>query len=285
LRSGQTATEYFDKYLFESQPDLLRDIARQMVSLIPDNADALAGLELGGIPIATMLSQLSGIPTLFVRKAAKTYGTCKLAEGGDVRGQNLVIVEDVVTTGGQVVTSATELRNLGATVRDVICVIDRELGGPENLRGHGLKLQALFTTSEVKFAVGRNIVMQLSISQIEIQDCPTASAAQCIWSGAETLLPFIKASETGCDRLLDRAWGFSVATQIPEILLMENCGVRRNQFLHLETFDLKSWRIVRKACQHLLNLPDPARSTGVIVIVMLNDQLLGNTFQLFGIEW
>jgi orotate phosphoribosyltransferase len=157
LRSGQTATEYFDKYLFESQPHLLRDIARQMVSLIPDNADVLAGLELGGIPIATMLSQLSNIPTLFVRKAAKDYGTCKLAEGGEVRGQTLVIVEDVVTTGGQVVTSATELRNLGATVRDVICVIDRQLGGPENLRQHALNLRALFTASELKSAIGERL--------------------------------------------------------------------------------------------------------------------------------
>src|SRR5262245_43642177 len=112
LRSGQTATEYFDKYLFESQPELLREIARQMVSLIPDGTDALAGLELGGIPIATMLSQLSGIPTLFVRKAAKKYGTCKLAEGGEARGRALVIVEDVVTTGGQVINSANDLRNL-----------------------------------------------------------------------------------------------------------------------------------------------------------------------------
>jgi orotate phosphoribosyltransferase len=156
LRSGQTATEYFDKYLFESQPELLAEIARQMALLIPDNTDALAGLELGGIPIATMLSQLSSIPTFFVRKAAKDYGTCKLAEGGEVRSQTLVIVEDVVTTGGQVVHSAIELRNLGATVRDVLCVIDRELGGPENLRQHRLNLRALFTASELKAALGRD---------------------------------------------------------------------------------------------------------------------------------
>jgi orotate phosphoribosyltransferase len=154
LRSGQAATEYFDKYLFESQPDVLREIARQSVSLIPDDTDALAGLELGGIPIATMLSQFSGISTLFVRKVAKDYGTCKLAEGGEIRGQNLVIIEDVVTTGGQVIASATELRKLGATVRDVICVIDRELGGPESLRQHALNLRALFTASELKSAIG-----------------------------------------------------------------------------------------------------------------------------------
>src|SRR5262245_55797389 len=150
LRSGQTATEYFDKYLFESQPDLLREIAQQMLPLIPDGVDALAGLELGGIPIATMLSQLTGIPTLFVRKAAKQYGTCKLAEGGEVHGKKLLIVEDVVTTGGQVVTSTLELRNLGATIYDVLCVIDRELGGLENLRQHGLNLRALFTASELR---------------------------------------------------------------------------------------------------------------------------------------
>jgi orotate phosphoribosyltransferase len=149
LRSGRTATEYFDKYLFESPPELLGEIARHMLPMIPDGVDALAGLELGGIPIATMLSQLSGIPTLFVRKTAKDYGTCKLAEGGEVRGKTLVIVEDVVTTGGQVVKSSIELRSLGATVNDVLCVIDRESGGSENLREHELNLRALFTASEL----------------------------------------------------------------------------------------------------------------------------------------
>src|SRR6478672_4572525 len=80
LRSGQVSEEYFDKYLFEADPRLLLDVATSMVDLLPD-CDLLAGMELGGIPIATVLSQLTGVPTVFMRKQAKEYGTCKAAEG------------------------------------------------------------------------------------------------------------------------------------------------------------------------------------------------------------
>src|SRR4051794_27186278 len=99
LRSGQVSEEYFDKYLFESDPRLLLDVAKQMASLLPD-CDVLAGMELGGIPIATVMSQLTGLPTVFMRKQAKKYGTCKAAEGPKVDGLRVVLVEDVVTTGG-----------------------------------------------------------------------------------------------------------------------------------------------------------------------------------------
>jgi orotate phosphoribosyltransferase len=149
LRSGITSAEYFDKYLFESDPKLLRDIAEAMCRLIPSGVDALAGLELGGVPIATVLSQLTGLPTLFVRKHAKTYGTCKLAEGGDIEGRNLVIVEDVVTSGGQVLESARELRELGANIVRVISVIDREQGGAANLLAQGLDFVPLLTMGEI----------------------------------------------------------------------------------------------------------------------------------------
>ena len=101
LRSGTIANEYFDKYLFESDPVLLKEIARAMQSLIPNDIDALAGLELGGVPIVTMLSQVTSLPAFFIRKKAKKYGTSKLAEGGEVEGKKLLIVEDVVTSGGQ----------------------------------------------------------------------------------------------------------------------------------------------------------------------------------------
>ena len=149
LRSGAIATEYFDKYQFETDPELLCELAAHLQPLIPDNTDVLAGLELGGVPIATMLSQLSGLPTCFVRKEAKTYGTCKLAEGVDISGKNLLVVEDVVTSGGQVVLSTQDLRNLGARVSQAICVIDRESGGTENLAKEGIELRALFRMSEL----------------------------------------------------------------------------------------------------------------------------------------
>ena len=150
LRSGKTSGEYFDKYLFESRPELLRSIAEHMAARVPSEVDALAGLEMGGIPVATMLSQVTGIPALFVRKEAKEYGTRKLAEGGDVEGKRLLIIEDVVTTGGQIIASTKDLRALGALVSDVLCVIDREAGGSENLVKHGLNLHPQFTMSELK---------------------------------------------------------------------------------------------------------------------------------------
>jgi orotate phosphoribosyltransferase len=152
LRSGVFSDEYFDKYLLESDPALLREIAEAMIELIPDGVDALAGLEMGGIPVATVLSQLTGIPTLFVRKKAKEYGTCRLAEGGALESRRVVIVEDVITSGGQIAASAKGLRARGADIVRVIGVIDREAGGPENLAAEGLELDALFTMSELKGA-------------------------------------------------------------------------------------------------------------------------------------
>jgi orotate phosphoribosyltransferase len=150
LRSGAVSDEYFDKYLFESDPVLLQEIAQAMSELIPPGVDALAGLEMGGIPIVTVLSQVTGIPALFVRKKAKEYGTCKLAEGGKVANRKLVIIEDIVTTAGQIRESAKALRERGAEIIGVVCVIDREAGGRDNLAKDGLTLRPLFTMTEIK---------------------------------------------------------------------------------------------------------------------------------------
>lgn len=152
LRSGQVSHEYFDKYLLEADPALLRELAEQLAPQVPPVTEALAGLELGGVPVATVLSQVTGLPTLFVRKKAKDYGTCKLAEGGDLDGRRITIVEDVVTSGGQVVLSCGDLRQRGAVVDTVVCLIDREAGGREALAEIGLDLRPLFTMSELKAA-------------------------------------------------------------------------------------------------------------------------------------
>lgn len=153
LRSGQISNQYFDKYLFETEPTILKAIGEFMATLIPGKVDLLAGLEMGGIPIVTILSQISGIPALFIRKEAKKHGTCKLAEGGEVAQRKLLLVEDVVTSGGQIIKSAGDLRALKAEVEDVVCVIDRESGGKENLAKHHLNLIPLFTASELKSSI------------------------------------------------------------------------------------------------------------------------------------
>jgi orotate phosphoribosyltransferase len=149
LRSGVVSNEYFDKYRFESDPALLRRIGEAMAPLVPDGTEALAGLELGGVPLATILAQVTGLPACFVRKEAKTYGTCQLAEGLELAGRRVTVVEDVVTSGGQVVISCGDLRERGAVVEHALCVIDRESGGPEALKDIGVALHPLFTMTEL----------------------------------------------------------------------------------------------------------------------------------------
>jgi len=149
LRSGVTSGEYFDKYQFEAVPELLRAVATLLVPLVPPGTQVLAGLELGGIAIATALSLNTGLPTAFVRKVAKSYGTCQLAEGASLAGRRVVVVEDVVTSGGQVVESTEQLRRLGAKVGSAVCVLDRESGGREALARIDLTLNALFTKTDL----------------------------------------------------------------------------------------------------------------------------------------
>jgi orotate phosphoribosyltransferase len=149
LRSGQRATEYFDKYLFEADPALLARVVEELVGLVPADTEVLGGLELGGVPIATVLSQRTGLPTVFVRKKAKEYGTCKLAEGSDVRGRRVTLVEDVITTGGAVRDATRELRAAGATVEVVLCAIDRSPEGANPLADVGLEVRPVLTKAEL----------------------------------------------------------------------------------------------------------------------------------------
>ena len=149
LRSGVRSTEYFDKYRLEANPELLFSIAYKMKNLIPADTQVLAGLEMGGIPVATALSLLTGLPICFVRKEAKEYGTCQFAEGADIKGKKLCIIEDVITSGGQVLLSTDDLRASGAEVNSVLCIINR--GGEDaekKLRLHNLKLHSLFVKSD-----------------------------------------------------------------------------------------------------------------------------------------
>src|SRR3954453_19837578 len=125
LRSGQVSSEYFDKYLFEARPELLARVVEQMIGLVPDGTELLGGLELGRVPIATVLSARTGLPALFVRRKAKEYGTCKLAEGPEVSGGRVALVEDVIPTGGAVRDATRALREAGAVVQTVVCAIDR----------------------------------------------------------------------------------------------------------------------------------------------------------------
>lgn len=149
LRSGQTTGEYFDKYRFEADPVLLDAVAEAMVPLVPADTEVLAGLEMGGIPVVTALGRHTGLPCAFVRKQAKPYGTCRLAEGADTAGRRVTIVEDVVITGGQIVLSTSELRTLGAHITHALCVINRNSTTPAPITEAGLTLNALLTSEDL----------------------------------------------------------------------------------------------------------------------------------------
>ena len=150
LRSGKTSSFYWDKYRFESDPELLEAVVDEMAKLLPESFDRLAGLELGGVPLAAGLSLKTGRPCLYVRKSRKEYGTCNLAEGGFSPADKAVVIEDVVTIGGQVCASVEEMRELGLVVSDALCVIDRQQGAHENLKKIGCSLRSVFTLAELE---------------------------------------------------------------------------------------------------------------------------------------
>ena len=155
LRSGKRSKYYLDKYLFETDPQVLRGIVGEMAMMIRNELatgaqyERLAAPELGGVVLGAGLSLELGLPLLLVRKAAKEYGTTKRIEGRFEAGEKVALVEDIVTSAGAAIQAAEALREAGVVVDDLFCVVDREEGGAEAARGSGLTLRALFTSSEL----------------------------------------------------------------------------------------------------------------------------------------
>ncbi len=149
LRSGATSDVYFDKYRFEAEPDLLREIATHMADLIPEGTDRLIGLEMGGIPLATALSLQTGIKAGYCRKDAKKYGTAQQVEGGVKSGETVTIIEDVITSGGAAIEAIHVLRELGININGLIGVVDRESGGTEKFKELDVEFFPLFTRTEL----------------------------------------------------------------------------------------------------------------------------------------
>jgi orotate phosphoribosyltransferase len=152
LRSGKTSATYFDKYRFESDPQLLAQIAAALAAFVPTDTQLLCGLEMGGIPIVTMLSHHTGLPAAFMRKEAKTYGTCQYAEGANFRDKKLLLVEDVVSSGGALLYTVQKMRADALEIDTAFCVIDRQTGGKEKLAEAGIELMALLTMEEIVWA-------------------------------------------------------------------------------------------------------------------------------------
>jgi len=152
LRSGKRSRYYLDKYRFETQPDVLAALGERIAAAVRAHApDAvrLAGPELGAVALAAAASLASGLPFVIVRKAAKDYGTARRVEGIYEPGEQVCLVEDVVTSGGALLDSVEALREAGLVASAAICVVDREEGGAEELAGHSVRLRPLFHASEL----------------------------------------------------------------------------------------------------------------------------------------
>jgi orotate phosphoribosyltransferase len=148
LRSGRRSKYYMDKYLFETQPDILAELGRLFAARAGD-ADVIAGAELGGVALAAAASMASGKPFLIVRNAKKDYGTSKMMEGKLEKGQRVLLVEDIATTGGQVLEAAKVLTEAGATVTKIVATIDRQEGARENIEKAGYVFEALLTKADL----------------------------------------------------------------------------------------------------------------------------------------
>ena len=144
LRSGRTSNYYFDKYLFETKPSILRRLAAFMAELVPPGTDRIAGPELGAVALATALSLEMGLPFVIVKKEQKSYATGNVVEGELFAGERVLLVEDVVTTGSQAIEAGIALRAAGATVSDVLGRYRSRRGRPADARRRGLPTPRAF---------------------------------------------------------------------------------------------------------------------------------------------
>ncbi len=150
LRSGKRSNRYFDKFLFETDPELLRRLGKQLASLVPLTTQRLAAPELGAVLLGGAVSMETGLPLVLVRKEPKGYGTSKQIEGRMERGDRVTVIEDVVTTGGDSLRSAQVLRDAGADVIHLVVVLDRGEGGEENIRSAGIPYSPLFRITDLE---------------------------------------------------------------------------------------------------------------------------------------
>jgi orotate phosphoribosyltransferase len=149
LRSGRKSNYYLDKYRFETQPDCLLELGKMIAARIPVETQRIAGPELGAVPLAASAAMQCGKPCIFVRNQKKEYGSAKQVEGVFNAGEKIVLIEDIVTSGGQVIEAANSLKDLGLQLLKVIVVIDREEGGREAIANAGIKMESLFTTTDL----------------------------------------------------------------------------------------------------------------------------------------
>lgn len=152
LRSGKRSRYYLDKYRFETRPDILAALGERLAARVPEvapDATRIAGPELGAVALAAAASLASGLPFLLVRKEAKSYGTGNRLEGAFEEGEEVCLVEDVVTSGGAAADAIDALREAGLECRAAICVVDREEGGADALARKAVRLYPLFRAQDI----------------------------------------------------------------------------------------------------------------------------------------
>jgi orotate phosphoribosyltransferase len=149
LRSGKRSDRYFDKFLFETDPALLKRLGDELARLVPKATQRLAAPELGAVLLGGAVSMATGLPLLLVRKEPKAYGTARQIEGRYVQGERITVIEDVVTTGGDSLRSVQVLRDAGLDVIHLVVVLDRGEGGEDNIREAGIPYSPLFRITDL----------------------------------------------------------------------------------------------------------------------------------------
>jgi orotate phosphoribosyltransferase len=149
LSSGRESDYYVDMKKAITDPEILSCVAKIIFDKIKDEKiDKIAGPALGAVPIATAVSLHSGIPMLMIRKSQKDYGTSKLVEGEMQEKERIVVVEDVTTTGNSLLKAIKALSDNGGRISRAFVVVDREEGAENNLKSHGVILEALVSISD-----------------------------------------------------------------------------------------------------------------------------------------
>jgi len=149
LRSGKRSKYYLDKYLFETCPDILKALGEEFAGRMTDDVTLIAGAELGGVALAAATAMATGRNWIIIRNSKKGYGTGKMVEGVLKAGDVVLLVEDIATTGGQVLEAARIITEAGATVKKIVCVIDRKQGAGENITEAGYKFDAILTKDDL----------------------------------------------------------------------------------------------------------------------------------------
>lgn len=149
LRSGKRSNRYFDKFLFETEPALLKRVGVHLAELVPKDTQRLAAPELGAVLLGGAVSLETGLPLILVRKEPKGYGTSKQLEGRFEVGERVTVIEDVVTTGGDSLRSIEALRNAGLNVIHLVVVLDRGEGGEESIRERRIPYSPLFRIADL----------------------------------------------------------------------------------------------------------------------------------------